>query len=271
MAGLMRVKAPVAWRGLEHSHRGRILREMGGNCLAERFGRHIELNEHERAALTSIEDGERRFRRGATLRSEQGDGGDIFVVEQGWIFCSVLCEDGRRQIIRLHSRGDLIGLDDLAFAVAPDTITALTDVTVAILDKARLGQMFADHPRLAALLFAVMQVDRVMLTDRLVSLGRGSALGRIAALLLWIAARLRLTDPANDGAITLPLTQEEIGDATGLTAVHVNRTMRALDEQGLIARSGGIVRLLDEARLARTANHVRREEKFDLGWLPPAR
>ena len=70
--------------------------------------------------------------------------------------------------------------------------------------------------------------------------------------------------------IQLPLTQEDIGDATGLTSVHVNRMMRGLAEDGIIERSGGQFRLLDEERLCAEANFVDRSG-LETGWLPTAR
>jgi CRP-like cAMP-binding protein len=231
----------------------------------------VTLSASERAVLDELVTGSRQFRRSAVIRSEHGVPGDVFVVRSGWIFCAALLEDGRRQIVRLHCRGDLLGLDSLAFPKAPDALCALTDAEIDLIDRARLGALFTDHPRLAALLFAIQQVDRVALTDRVISLGRNSARGRVAALLLWVAHRLRFAGmPIEDGFV-LPLTQEEIGDLTALTAVHVNRTMRVLSEQGLIARSGSTLRILQPERLARIANYSRREDKIDEGWLPPPR
>ncbi|WP_404712104.1 Crp/Fnr family transcriptional regulator [Sphingomonas sp. MMS24-J13] len=221
----------------------------------------------EHTALDGLLAGERSYRKGTIIRAERASSGEMFVVRRGWLFCSMLLEDGRRQIIRFHLRGDLLGGDSLAFAEAPDAIVALTDCEVQLIDKARLGRLFAEQPRLAALLFAMLQVDRVLLTDRLTSLGRSSAKGRVAALLLWIANRAKMADPAAGDRIPVPMTQEEIGDATGLTAVHVNRTMRALVEQGLIARSSGAIRILDTARLSRVANHVPRKERLEPNWL----
>jgi CRP-like cAMP-binding protein len=244
---------------------------MGETCLAEHLGRYVELSGGEKDALHALVTGSRHYRRGAVIRAEHGPSGDIYVVVSGWLFCSALLEDGRRQIVRLHFRGDLLGLDSLAFAEAPDAVTALTDAHVCLIDRAKLGRLFADHPRLGALLFAVQQVDRVTLTDRLTSLGRNSARGRIAALLLWIASRLCFADLPVDNGFALPLTQEEIGDLTGLTAVHVNRTMRVLGEQGLISRAGNLLRILQPERLARVANHNRRREAIDQTWLPAAR
>jgi CRP-like cAMP-binding protein len=241
---------------------------MGDVCLAEHLGRYVELSAGERDTLDGLAAGWRTCRRGTIIRPEHGANGDIFVVVSGWVYSFALLEDGRRQIVRLHFRGDLLGLDSLAFPEAPDAIAALTDAEICLIDRARLGALFAEHPRLAALLFAARQVDRVALTDRLVSLGRNSARGRVAALLLQIAHRLRFADlPVEEGFI-LPLTQEEIGDLTGLTAVHVNRTMRVLSEQGLIARQGNLLRILQPDRLARIANHNRRNARIDQTWLP---
>lgn len=243
---------------------------MGECCLAEHLGRYVNLSGPERAALSGLIVGERKYRRGTIVRPEHGQNGDIFVVENGWLFSSALLEDGRRQIVRLHFRGDMLGLDSLAFEEATDAVSALTDADVCLIDRARLGALFAEQPRLGALLFAVQQVDRVALTDRLVSLGRNSARGRVAALLLWIVNRLSFAGHPVDQGFALPMTQEEIGDLTGLTAVHVNRTMRVLVEQGLIARSGNMLRILNLERLARIANHNPRREAIDESWLPKA-
>lgn len=244
---------------------------MGETCLAEHIGRYVELSVQERQALHGLTADGGHFRRGTIIRPEHAPTGDIYVVQSGWIHCSAMLEDGRRQIVRLHFQGDLLGLDSLAFGEAPDALSALTDAEVCLIDRARLGALFADHPRLGAVLLAIQQVDRVTLTDRLVSLGRNSARGRVAALLLWIASRLRFANLAVDDGFALPLTQEEIGDLTGLTAVHVNRTMRVLGEQGLIARSGNQLRILQPQRLARVANHNDRRERIDQSWLPASR
>ena len=101
------------------------------------------------------------------------------------------------------------------------------------------------------------------------SIGRTSARARVASLLCDIYRRLRILGFA-DGGIQLPLTQEDIGDATGLTAVHVNRMMRSLAEDGIIERSGNHMRILDEDRLCIEANFLDRSE-LDTGWLPQPR
>jgi DNA-binding Lrp family transcriptional regulator len=75
----------------------------------------------------------------------------------------------------------------------------------------------------------------------------------------------------DDGEFAIPLTQEDIGDATGLTSVHVNRMMRVLADDGLIERSGNVVRLIDEKRLAEQSGFIDRFDRLDTSWLPDAR
>jgi len=80
-----------------------------------------------------------------------------------------------------------------------------------------------------------------------------------------------MLDKSVGDSFVLGLTQEEIGDATGLTAVHVNRMLRQLEDDGLIAREAGRVRFRDERSLARSANFIDRYAGLELGWLPPSR
>ena len=149
-------------------------------------------------------------------------------------------------------------------------MAALSDCVVCPFEREALAALLVDHPRLAALLLVYNQTERVALTDRLAALGRTSAKARVAATLLEIRNRMRAANNAISDTFTLGLTQEEIGDANGLTAVHVNRMLRQLEEEGLIARDNGRVTFRDEARLARAANFVDRYQGLDLSWLPPA-
>jgi CRP-like cAMP-binding protein len=241
------------------------------SCLAERLEHYLTLTQSERQALQRLEQNERKIRRGGVIRRERDTAHEMFVVRTGWVYSYVLLDDGSRQILRLHFPGELVGTSSAAFAEATDSLVALTDVTLCPFDKGVLRSLYQEHPRLAGLLFVLAQAERVSLTDRLASLGRTSAKSRVAALLLDAVNRLRLTDGATTDTFQLPLTQEEIGDATGLTAVHVNRMMRALVDEQLIARVNHHVTLLDEPRLARVGNFVNRYAELDIAWLPQPR
>jgi CRP/FNR family transcriptional regulator, anaerobic regulatory protein len=241
-----------------------------GSCFAERLEHYLPLTDSEKKALGKLEEHERSYRRGAVVRREHDRAQDIFVLRSGWMFSYVLLDDGSRQILRLHFPGDLVGTSATAFTEATDSLVALTDVKLCPFDKAGLRLLFEKHPRVAALMLMIAQAERVSLTDRLASLGRTSARARVAALLLDTADRIRVMKSDIADSFHFPLTQEEIGDATGLTAVHVNRMMRVLVEEGLIARSNSTVRIIDAPRMARIANYLNRYAELDTSWLPAA-
>lgn len=240
-------------------------------CFAERFHHHVDLTAAERSALLRLEEQRRTYRRGTVIRREGEVAEELFIVRSGWCFSCMIMADGGRQIMRLHLGGDLIGASALAFRRSPVTLVALTDVVLCPFGADAIGTLLVEHPRLAGLIFALGQVEHVTLTDRLASLGRTSARARVAALLLDITHRLRVTGQADEDGFVLPLTQEEIGDVTGLTAVHVNRMLRALAEAGLIRREGGRLRLIDEAKLTALASYENRYAAMVADWLPDAR
>jgi CRP/FNR family transcriptional regulator, anaerobic regulatory protein len=241
------------------------------SCLAERLSHYAALSDAERRALAQLEDQHRNCRRGTVIIRENEGPRELFIVRSGWLHSSGVLGNGSRQILRFHFRGDIVGLPLLAFADPPETVTAVTDVTITPFAREKLVRLIIDHPRLGALLLGLTVADGVALADRLASIGRTSARARVGALICEIFARMRRLGALDEGsAMQLPLTQEDIGDATGLTAVHVNRMMRALAEDGIIARNGGgQIRLLDEQRLIEESNFVDRTA-IETGWLPEA-
>ena len=240
------------------------------SCFAEVLAARVDLTPKEHAALSRLEERPREIRRAAILQRENEPGGELYIVRRGLMMSYVLLDDGSRQILRFHFPGDLIGIPGMIYMESPETIAALTDAEVCPFDRASLSRMFVEHPRIAALILALSQVERASLTDRLAALGRTSAKARVAALIMDMRNRSRGADDASD-SFTLGLTQEEIGDATGLTAVHVNRMLRQLEEDSLIRRESGRMHVPDDRALARAANYVDRYARLDLGWLPEAR
>jgi CRP-like cAMP-binding protein len=240
------------------------------SCFGERLEHYLPLTGPDKAALARLEEHQRLYRRGMVIRRENERAPEFLIIRSGWSASYVLLQDGSRQILRLHLTGDLVGTSSAAFAHATESLMALTDVRVCPFDRTALRHLFEAHPRIAALIFVIAQAERASLTDRLASLGRTSAKSRIAALLIDTLIRLRLRNPELGDAFPFPLTQEEIGDATGLTSVHVNRMMRALVEDGLIARSNSHLTIVDERRLSEIANYVNRHAAIDPSWVPPA-
>jgi len=240
------------------------------SCLVERLSHYLKLTSREETALAQVEGAERVYRRGAIIRREHDRAQELYVLNSGWLLSFVLLDDGSRQILRLHLPGDMAGLSCAAFNEATESLMALTDVRICPVEKSALNRLFVEHPRLGALLFLITQAEKVSLSDRLASLGRTSAKARVAALILDTVSRLRVMNTQLGNSFAFPLTQEEIGDATGLTAVHVNRMIRALVEDGLIARQANQLTILNQERLAEVASYVNRYAGLDTDWLPPS-
>ena len=244
---------------------------MSGGCFAERLNDFVTLTAGERDALGRLQERERSLRRGTTVFRENDRNCDLFVVERGILMSYVVLDDGSRQILRFLFPGDLGGVSTIIYQNCPESVEALTDAAICPLERGVLSTLFAEHPRIAALILALNQIERVALTDRLAGLGRTSAKARVAALLLEMRNHYRRGDRTVGDSFSLGLTQEEIGDATGLTAVHVNRMLRQLEDERLIRREGGRFQLLDEVTLTKAAGFIDRYDRLDLSWLPPAR
>lgn len=240
---------------------------MTGRCLADWIGDLVVLTPQERAALLALEERERPLRRGQVLLRENDRSTDLFVLRSGVMMSYALLDDGSRQIHRFLYPGELVGQSALAYAQSPYTVMALSDAVVCPFDRAAFTALAALHPRIMVAIVAMEQIERAALTDRLAALGRTSAKARVAAALLDIRDRLRRGAGTPDNSFAPGLTQEEIGDATGLTAVHVNRMLRQLEDEGLIARSHGRVTVLNEAALRRAGEYVDRFAGVDLSWL----
>ena len=242
---------------------------MRRSALASRLNQYLRLTASERDAIDALEQRELRIAAGTKLVTQGMPNDSLFVVQHGWLHSSIMPKPGTRQIVKFHYAGDLIGTSSIAWAIAAATLTAIEDCIVYKLSKATLGRLFKDQPRLAGLLYAVAAAEAVAANDRLTSVGRMGADERLATLLLDMLARLRASAGGVVDSFDLPLTQTDIGDAAGLTKVHVNRTLRAIEERGWIERHGRRVRIVDEAKLIEATGFVDRYAEVATDWLPP--
>lgn len=241
---------------------------MAGSCFADRLGKNVSLADTETRALARLEENQRKVKRGAMIQRVNDTVTELFVLREGRVMSFVIMPDGSRQILRVYFPGDFIGSASTAYSKAPESLVALEDSVVCPFDKHALRRLLEEQPRVAALLFILSNTERVALTDRLASLGRTSAKARVASFLLDIFDRLRVTNDDISDSFDLKLTQEEIGDAVGLTSVHVNRMIRQMEQEGLISRSNGRFTLHDIARLETIGHYTNRHKHLDLDWLP---
>ncbi len=160
---------------------------------------------------------------------------------RGWAARVRIFADGRRQFLSFLLPGDLIGYCRQPAPLAVSTVTTLTDVEICPApDTAALDAIYAMSAAL----------DEAYLLEQIVRLGRMSAMERIYSLFLELHERLSRAGLVTQTGFDMPLTQEMLGDALGLTAVHVNRMLQDARRAGLLEATGGRVRLYDPSMLA---------------------
>ncbi len=161
--------------------------------------------------------------------------------------------DGQRQIMELHVAGDFVDLHGFLLKRLEHNVGALTPIRLAIVPHDRLRAVTEDYPHLARLLWLSTLIDASIHREQILSVGRRSALSRIAHMICELYLRLEVVDLASGGRFELPLTQGDVADATGLTSVHVNRMLKSLRDEGLVTFRGGEVIIHDWDRLRQIA------------------
>lgn len=214
------------------------------------------LSDAEKQALTSFPLNVRPIGGDLDLICAGDHPSDCQLILEGFVYRYKTIEDGRRQIVSFHIPGDIVDLNSLLLGQMDHNVATLTQVKVAAIPHAILLEWMRNHPHFARLLWRDTLIDASIFREWVLNVGRRSATERIAHLLCEVVTRLRAVGLECD----LPITQAKLADATGLSAVHVNRTVQELQGDGLIELSGKMVAMLDWERLKRTAG-------FDPGYL----
>lgn len=157
--------------------------------------------------------------------------------------------NGGRQIVSFHLAGDILDLQHLLLAIADHNVQTITPATIAFIPKTALKQVAAQSERIADALWRDTLIDASIFREWVLNVGRRDARSRTAHMLCEFAARREAAGLGSPEEFELPMTQEQIADATGLTAVHVNRMLRALEEAGAIARARRQIRIVDWERM----------------------
>ena len=159
--------------------------------------------------------------------------------------------EGHRQLVALHVPGDFVDLHAFPMKRLDHDVATLGQVEIASFDHETLATLGTENPHLTRMLWYSTLLDAAMHREWIFRLGRLGALGRVAHFFCELDMRLHFVGLSNDHCFTLPLTQADLAEATGLTGVHVNRTLRRLREEEVMSFRNGEVVISDVARLAR--------------------
>jgi CRP/FNR family transcriptional regulator len=210
---------------------------------------------HDAAGLADLENAHAPLRRipsGLPLFQQGAPSDRSYTILRGWVALTRTSRDGGLSILRFVLPGDVLAFERRS-GVSTCGALAVGDVTVCSFSRARQERLELDHPRYGARHRAAQDGALEQAQEALVSIMRRSALERVANLLLQLSWRSLRRAPVCGDQIEAPLTQIQMGLATGLTAVHVSRTMRQLREDGLVTFENHCLTIHDAAALERLA------------------
>jgi CRP-like cAMP-binding protein len=210
-----------------------------GEFLIRKLERFTRLSPADKQAVRGMA-GERLQRLSARedLISERERPTSVRLIMSGWAARYKLIGDGRRQILAFLVPGDTCDLNIYMLREMDHSIGALTAVTFADVSRETMDRVLAEYPRLAQALLWEQLVTAAIQREWTFNIGRLSAFERVGHLMCEIFLRLRSVGLTEADSCELPLTQPDLADATGLSAVHVNRTLQELRAQNLITLRG---------------------------------
>ncbi len=144
---------------------------------------------------------------------------------------------GSRQIVAIHMKGEMVDLQNSLLEVSDHSVQMLTEGEVALIPRDAIVRIAREHPAIGKAMWIDTLVDASMFRESIANVGRRDGYTRLAHLLCEFALRLRLAGLSSGNDYELPMTQEQLADATGMTPVHLNRMIRLLEARGLISRS----------------------------------
>jgi CRP-like cAMP-binding protein len=174
---------------------------------------------------------------------------DCTLLLEGWACRYKLLPQGKRQIMGFVIPGDLCDLNGLVIGSMDHSISTLTAAKVALIPRNALLGIMDDHPAIGRALWQETLADASIAREWVVNVGARTAYERIAHLLCEMGLRLQAAGQGDGSRFEFPVTQVDLADATGMTNVHVNRTLQEMRSDGLITWTGSEVMIPDWERL----------------------
>jgi CRP-like cAMP-binding protein len=208
-----------------------------------KLARLVDLNNAEREALAALPFTLEKTSANRYLVKEGEKVTRCCLLVKGYVARHKMNREGKRQIVSFHMPGDMVDLQHSLLPTADHNIQTMTAATVAWVPIPALAEVASLFPRVAAAFAKDALIDASVFREWVLNVGARDAKTRIAHMLCEFLQRREALGIATAEALDLPFTQEQIGDATGLTSVHVNRMLRELVEDGAFTRIGRTLRV----------------------------
>jgi len=204
------------------------------NYLIRKLSQYRALSAEEREALSALPVRLREYPRGGMIVQQGSRPDESAVMLDGISFRFKLLPDGARQIVSLQVPGDFVDLHGFVLRPIDHAVAAASPARVGWVTHAAIENLLERYPRLARALMWDMALDAAIMREWLATMGRRSAYEQLAHLFCELYFRMDWAGQVEERTFNLEITQAELGDACGLSTVHVNRSLQALRKDGLI-------------------------------------
>jgi CRP-like cAMP-binding protein len=219
------------------------------NPLIQKLESRFILDGREREALLRLPMLMADLRADQDIVRERDRPSRCFVLLEGWTCTYKMNEHGARQIMAFSISGDMPDLQTLHLKTLDHSVGTLTPCKVGFVEHQSLLDLCERHPRIASALWRDTLIEAAVFREWIFNVGRRAAFARIAHVFCELAVRMEAVGIARNGSYDFPVTQSELADATGLTTVHVNRTLRDLRVAGVATLKGGVLTIPNWGKL----------------------
>lgn len=222
------------------------------NPLIRKLENFTKLSQSDKDAISTM--AQTRVRHAAAREDlvREGDRPEaLFLILDGWAYRYKYLENGQRQIMSFFIAGDLCDLNIFVLREMDHSIATMTDVDVAVISRDAFNELSLECPRVIQALLWESLVNSAIQREWTVNLGQRDAMERVSHLLCELFVRLQAVGMTSGDSCAFPITQAELADATGLSTVHMNRTIQELRSDGLIGLKGRTLIIPDLEALQR--------------------
>lgn len=241
-------------------------RSSTNNPIIRKLQTILSLSDDERAAILALPVEERELHAHEEIVCEGDRPTRSFVILEGVAYAYKLTGEAKRQILAFHITGDMPDLQSLHLETLDISIGTFSACKVGFIQHAALRHLCERHTRVAAALWRETLVYASVFREWMTNIGQRDALSRAAHLMCEYVVRMRAMGLVEDHSCQIPMTQDDLGDAMGISTVHVNRVLQELRRLGLIKLGSGNLTVLDWERLKVVGDfepgylHLRRAE-----------
>ena len=226
--------------------------------MVRRLERRSPLDDAGREALLALPHVTRKLAAAAHIVRDGDRPDHVGLLLTGFAHRYKLTGEGGRQIISIHMASEFIDLQNGLLTVADHSVQTLTEAEVAFIPRRAVEDLMLGNPAVGRALWIDTLIDASIFREWVVNVGRRDSRARVAHLLCEFSLRMEAAGLASNHHYELPMTQEQLADAVGLTSVHVNRVLKQLGQDGLISRDRRSIVIEDWKRLRQTGDFTER-------------